>query len=177
MMKSVLASLVFAGTLALTGCAADLEAAKTPLGSIVSVVDVPGVKQDVLYSNSKIWIAKTFTDANSVIQYADKEQGSIVGKGNVAYPCTDAMDCMANADLKYKFTMKIDTKDNKARITFDDVTMYRPASVRSGVIIPTLDTSTMSIRGQERAKQALNGIVEQYKNEIRTQSTSASQDW
>ncbi|HHT0336440.1 TPA: DUF4468 domain-containing protein, partial [Klebsiella variicola subsp. variicola] len=85
MMKTVLASLVVSSITVLTGCVTspDMEAAKQPLGSIVSVVNVPGVKKDALYSSSKIWVAKVFTDSNSVIQYADKEEGSIVGKGNV----------------------------------------------------------------------------------------------
>jgi hypothetical protein len=83
MMKTVLASLVVSSITVLTGCVTspDMEAAKQPLGSIVSVVNVPGVKKDALYSSSKIWVAKAFTDSNSVIQYADKEEGSIVGKG------------------------------------------------------------------------------------------------
>jgi hypothetical protein len=93
MMKTVLASLVVSSITVLTGCVTspDMEAAKQPLGSIVSVVNVPGVKKDALYSSSKIWVAKAFTDSNSVIQYADKEEGSIVGKGNVKYPCDGLM--------------------------------------------------------------------------------------
>lgn len=47
MMKTVLASLVVSSITVLTGCVTspDMEAAKQPLGSIVSVVNVPGVKR------------------------------------------------------------------------------------------------------------------------------------
>ena len=170
MMKTVLASLVVSSITVLTGCVTspDMEAAKQPLGSIVSVVNVPGVKKDALYSSSKIWVAKAFTDSNNVIQYADKEEGSIVGKGNVKYPCDGFNDCLANEDVRYKFTMKIDTKDDKARITFD---------VTSGIAFPAIDSPNMTVGGQTKAKKALNDIVEQYKREIVTESSSAAKDW
>ncbi|QYG83454.1 DUF4468 domain-containing protein [Citrobacter koseri] len=179
MMKTVLASLVVSSITVLTGCVTspDMEAAKQPLGSIVSVVNVPGVKKDALYSSSKIWVAKAFTDSNSVIQYADKEEGSIVGKGNVKYPCDGFNDCLANEDVRYKFTMKIDTKDDKARITFDDIHIYRPAHVTSGIAFPAIDSPNMTVGGQTKAKKALNDIVEQYKREIVTESSSAAKDW
>lgn len=106
MMKTVLASLVVSSITVLTGCVTspDMEAAKQPLGSIVSVVNVPGVKKDALYSSSKIWVAKVFTDSNSVIQYADKEEGSIVGKGNVKYPCDGFNDCLAGLAPIFPYT-------------------------------------------------------------------------
>ncbi|MFA9178395.1 DUF4468 domain-containing protein, partial [Klebsiella variicola] len=127
--------------------------------------------------SSKIWVAKAFTDSNSVIQYADKEEGSIVGKGNVKYPCDGFNDCLANEDVRYKFTMKIDTKDDKARITFDDIHIYRPAHVTSGIAFPAIDSPNMTVGGQAKAKKALNDIVEQYKREIVTESSSAAKDW
>lgn len=179
MMKAILASLIVSSITVLTGCVTspDMEAAKQPLGSIVSVVNVPGVKKDALYSSSQIWVAKAFTDSNSVIQYADKEEGSIVGKGNVKYPCDGFNDCLANEDVRYKFTMKIDTKNDKARITFDDIHIYRPAHVASGIAFPAIDSPNMTVGGQAKAKKALNDIVEQYKREIVTESSSAAKDW
>ena len=47
MMKTVLASLVVSSITVLTGCVTspDMEAAKQPLGSIVSVVNVPRLKR------------------------------------------------------------------------------------------------------------------------------------
>ncbi|MEG6412956.1 hypothetical protein QCN14_25350, partial [Enterobacter roggenkampii] len=84
---------------------------------------------------------------------------------------------LANEDVRYKFTMKIDTKDDKARITFDDIHIYRPAHVTSGIAFPAIDSPNMTVGGQAKAKKALNDIVEQYKREIVTESSSAAKDW
>jgi hypothetical protein len=49
--------------------------------------------------------------------------------------------------------MKIDTKDDKARITFDDIHIYRPAHVTSGIAFPAIDSPNMTVGGQTKAKK------------------------
>lgn len=68
---------------------------------------------------SKMWLANTFNDSKSVIEYSSKENGTIIGKGfikNVSYGTLVQMDT--------RFTLKIEVKDNKTRLTFQDMVQY-----------------------------------------------------
>lgn len=88
------------------------------------VVDLNGVSQAQAFDASKMWMAKVFTSANNVIQYADKENGTIIGKGNFALKCPPdvrGMNCLAYTSTRAEFTLKIEVKDQKARLIFSDV--------------------------------------------------------
>lgn len=88
------------------------------------VVDFSNIDKSKIFDASKIWIAKRFTSANNVIQYSDKEKGTIIGKGNFSLKCPDGvggLECMAYTSTRAEFTLTIDIKDNKARLTFSDV--------------------------------------------------------
>ena len=72
---------------------------------------------------SKMWLANTFNDSKSVIEYSNKENGTIIGKGilkNVSY------NSMIGTSLPMdtRFTLKIEVKDNKTRLTFQDMVQY-----------------------------------------------------
>jgi len=59
-------------------------------------------------------MAKSFKSSKQVIQYQDKDEGIIVGKGFIGITYTlFPMDTW--------FTMTIEIKDNKARVTFEDI--------------------------------------------------------
>ena len=77
----------------------------------VITVDRPG---DELYRLSMEWMAKTFRSAQDVIQYQDKEEGIIVGKGVV-------MIAWAFSPRPTHFTLTIEVRDGRARITFSDI--------------------------------------------------------
>ncbi len=68
--------------------------------------------------------------AKPAIGYEDKEQGSIVGNGIMAYPCPGG--CIARADWRVLYTMKADMKDEKYRITFSNLLIAWPASDNGG---------------------------------------------
>ena len=41
-------------------------------------------KKDVLYKNSKLFFADAFKSAKDVLQYDDREEGKVIGKGNLS---------------------------------------------------------------------------------------------
>ena len=94
------------------------------------VVEVPGITKDKLYDQTKMWIAENFKSAKSVIEYDSRESGTIVGNGNIKYPCT-GLDCVAKHDWRVHFTMKVDTKDEKFRLTFSNLRLSWPPSYNS----------------------------------------------
>lgn len=67
-----------------------------------------------LYSRSKLWLADAFRDSKEVIQLDDKENGTIMGKGNFEF-------VQSLATYTCYFSFKINTKDNKYRIQFYDI--------------------------------------------------------
>jgi len=77
------------------------------------IVEVQKSKNEIFVA-SMDWIAKTFVSAKAVIEYQDKEAGKIVGHGyalvNYGLIPTDTY-----------YTLTIDTKDGKARISIQGV--------------------------------------------------------
>lgn len=67
-----------------------------------------------LYSRANEFFAKAFVSANNVIQYQDKDEGKIVGKGNLKIRCD------GNESL-LKFTISIFVKDGKYRYLINDL--------------------------------------------------------
>ncbi len=93
---------------------------------VSNVYEVPGKTQAQIFNGAKEWIALNFKSANDVIQSADKDTGTIIAKGNTTYQCNGVGDCLLNlADSTLEFTLKIDTKDEKARLTFSHFNLYR----------------------------------------------------
>lgn len=90
------------------------------------VVEIPGVEKDQIYQGAKGWIAENFNSAKSVIELSDKDSGRIIGNGIIPYPCISAMDCLGRGDWTVKFTMKLDSKDNKFRAAFSNIRIKFP---------------------------------------------------
>jgi hypothetical protein len=75
--------------------------------------DLSGMKKEIIYDKANQWIAKTFNSANSVIQYQNKKAGKMICKGVGTFYETLAY-------RKFNFTLTIDIKDNKMRLTFEN---------------------------------------------------------
>lgn len=97
--------------------------AANAMDKIEIIRDIPNMPKDKIYTATKQWIAKNFVSAQDVIQFDDKETGSLILKGNVDYPCSNNWSCTHRGITNdvIDFTMKIDVKDQKIRITVDDV--------------------------------------------------------
>ena len=78
------------------------------------VIDsVPGTK-DEIYIKVKNYFARTYNDANSVIQTDDKENGVIIGKG-----IYDLMVCnymITTCKYKSYHIIRVDIKDGRVRV-------------------------------------------------------------
>lgn len=100
--------------------------------TIQKVYDVPGMTKDRIYDKSRIWIAKNFRSSKAVIEYENKETGVIVGNGITNYPVSGFMSAVAHEGWQVRFNMKEDMKDNKIRVTYENLTLLLPASKYSG---------------------------------------------
>lgn len=115
----------------LNGCAGMQPVAEADR-SFERVVEAPGYSKDQIYSYTKIWIAENFKSAKSVIELESKEDGIIIGNGIIPYPCS-GLDCMAKGNWKVPFTMRVDMKDQKFKVSFSNIKMSWPSSYNSTV--------------------------------------------
>ena len=79
------------------------------------VLDTPGDK-DTLYRLANEWMVEMFVSAEAVIQYQDKAEGVLKGKGEAR--------TRSRGDVA--FTLTIEMKDGKTRITFQN--MHHPST-------------------------------------------------
>lgn len=78
------------------------------------VVPAEGLSQSDIYLQAQAWFAKTFNDANSVIQVQDKEQGLLIGKGM-------SEENINNVLTPFWFTVKIEAKEGRYRYEITDI--------------------------------------------------------
>ncbi|MBD3609919.1 MAG: DUF4468 domain-containing protein [Gammaproteobacteria bacterium] len=103
----------------LSGCAS-MDAMPPEYSETTYIIPSTGSKAD-LYKRSHQWAAETFTGKHQAINYADETSGKIIvaGLGTV----TDVVT------RYYRYTLTIDTKDDKARMIFKDVEGRRIAGI------------------------------------------------
>ncbi|CAM0689807.1 MULTISPECIES: DUF4468 domain-containing protein [Acinetobacter calcoaceticus/baumannii complex] len=149
-------------------------AQQVKISEYVEVVDLPNMSKNQIFNTSKIWIAKSFKSSNSVIQYEDSATGTIVGKGNMQFPCQGTWSCMAHKDDILVFTIKIDTKDNKARISFNDMTMKINTKGATKFVAIGQEIQTVPEKDNDVIQLGLKNIVQDFKNGIHTESSDSN---
>ena len=126
------------------------------------IVEFPGMDANLLYEKAKSSLVNHFKSSKAVIQYEDKEQGRIKGRAwtEVYYALTP---------VNTWFTITIDVKDEKLRITFTDMRL-------PDIVTQKEDTKLMYLPMQlEKFSKQAKAFVESMKNEII--SDSENDDW
>src|SRR5271169_7225778 len=115
----------------LAGCAGLQPIADTDR-TFERVVEAPSYSKEQIFDGTKIWISENFKSAKAVLEYENKNDGTIIGNGIINYPCS-GIECMGTGDWKVPFTMRVDIKDKKFRLTFSNLSLtYPPAQGRAG---------------------------------------------
>jgi type IV pilus biogenesis protein CpaD/CtpE len=107
-LKMVLTLLV---STVLMGCISTPEyhMAQVPSKTITKIVAVEDTSKNDLYLRANDWMVDTFNNADSVIQFSDKEGGVISGKYRMG-----VVDSVSNTTVNA--TIKIKVKDNAAKM-------------------------------------------------------------
>lgn len=84
--------------------------------TIIQVVDTGKPKAEA-FDLSLRWMAKSFKSAKAVIEYSDKETGTINGKGTMSVPGGLGFPVVV------KFAIIIDVKEGRSRLTFEALSM------------------------------------------------------
>lgn len=112
-------NLLIAAFLALAGCASMQPPTQEEI-TFSGVYDAPGANKNQIFDATKVWIAQKFVSSKAVIEVEDKQQGLIIGNGITDYPCK-GMGCALKADWALAFTMRVDVKDNKLKLSFTNL--------------------------------------------------------
>ncbi len=155
--------------MALSGCATIEQAKQPPMTQYQKVVEVPNTSQDMVYEGARQWFAKSFNDSNSVLKYENKETGSIIGKGNAKMSCS-GMACLGTP-RNLNFTVKVDAKDNKARITFEDLMIQTPYNYNSGIPIAASTSKLLLNEEKENAKKVLDNTINSFSSDVKVSAT------
>lgn len=102
-----------------TGCAG-MQTAPTDQLTFSQVYEMPGHSSAQIYDGVRIWISENFRSGKAVVDLADKENGIIIGNGASHYPC-NGTDCIDLEGGTVGYTMRVDVKDEKFRLTFSNL--------------------------------------------------------
>lgn len=120
--------LVAAASLALSGCAGmSMEPVPEGEREVSTIYHAPGMSQEEIYDEARIWVAENFRSADAVLEHEDPDDGVIIGNGMVSYPC-EAMGCMVKDDWDVRFTMRVDVKPERFKVDFKNILLTWPPS-------------------------------------------------
>lgn len=143
---------------------------------VVQVFDAPGSTADEVFRTSKVWIAENFRSGKAVIEYEDPASGTIIGNGSIAYPCDGGWTCRVRAESwRVKFTMKVEARDGRFRLTFSNVLMSYPPYNNMGVSRPGYDEPVASKADMDNIRAKLLAIGPEIVAGLK--ANHASGDW
>jgi hypothetical protein len=101
------------------------------------VFEAPGSGQNQIFEAAKVWIAQKFVSAKAVVEHEDKQEGILIGNGITDYPCK-GMGCSLKDEWGLAFTMRVDVKDNKFKLTFTNVKLEDGSAINWRNDIPAI---------------------------------------
>jgi hypothetical protein len=109
--------LIILGVLLLAGWATLGRAAEDRFTSYSRTIEVPGMSKSQIFAKTNEWVVR-YANFDS----ADKENGVILGHGEVAYPSPP----VDRIEYTFTFKMRDNIQDNRETVTFDPI-MIRSA--------------------------------------------------
>lgn len=112
-----------------------------PLESQVSHVFYSENDISTKMSNAKTWIAKTFGDYKSVLQFEDNDKNRIIIKGVSSFDSHFNFDTGGNSNQYINYTITFDFKEDRYRIQFDDIKIHETKTLYRGGMVHDTDWS------------------------------------
>lgn len=162
--KSIRFLLTAALAVSLSQCAMQ---SYTPVES-AKVVAVTGVNQKALFQKSRQWFSEYFVSGESVVDYEDAQAGTIIGKG-VGKIGSDPLGIIA---YKIRFTIRIDTKDGRMKITTKILSHTNDDSQRVPYEVNYIPQSR-----NDKAVQHMAEVVRNIEKYVTSSNAATSTDW
>lgn len=160
----------------LGGCSTNVPV-KDADKSFNKVIELPNTPKNTIYESAKMWLAERFVSAKAVTQYDNKESGQLIGKGSMDYPCDTTFECMGTPNWKVKFTIKVDVKDNKARMTFKQIGLSYPSRYISGIQQPSYNGPVYHQGHMVKIKRKLLALSDELAVYIKQPPEGKQEDW
>ena len=123
---------------------------------VVQVFEAPDYTKDQIFTAARMWIAQNFESAKAVIEYESKDDGTLIGNGNIPYTCSGGFACGIRAGAwRVGFTMKVEAKDGRFRLTFTNVRHQLPPYSNMGTSLPARDEPITQRDDMDQAKTDL----------------------
>ncbi len=150
-------------TVLFQSCATMTDTDLTPeAATLAEVIEVPEMTKDSLYILANSWMVDTFVNAESVIEFSDKEAGIIKGK----YVMTGLFEGVYSLDVRS--TITIEAREGRVRITISDP--YRKYTSAMGS--PIYNASYELIRSKSYFEKAClpryQTLIESFKSAMTT---------
>lgn len=91
--------------------------------ALQQIKQFPGMSKNELFSSTMMFIAKSYNSANDLIQLKDPENGQIICQG-IGSAIFDM-----GFERHFKYTMIIDIKEEKMRVSFENIQSYSVGEV------------------------------------------------
>jgi len=130
-------------------------------------IEITGVSQDDLYIRANMWFVDAFNNADSVIQFSDKESGVIKGK----YIGGSVM--VGIYIYKISTTVTVEVKDGRYRITFDNPQYQYIGDLLSGNYIrPGASGPVETVEMADKIKPEWIALTESLKASVQEDKSS-----
>ena len=131
--------------------------------NIQRVIELQDQNKEALFTKSMEWFSTSFKSSKSVIDYSDIETGIIMGNGSMNY------GGILTSTYEVLFSIKVDVKDNRSRITLSNFNLRIPASKYMGAV-----EAPMVVRDFEKVRPKLEALATNYTEYINKNTDS---DW
>lgn len=150
----------------LVSCATTATKVTEPV-TYSETIEVAGVSQDDLYIRANMWFVDAFNNADSVIQFSDKESGVIKGK----YIGGSVM--VGIYIYKISTTVTVEVKDGRYRITFDNPQYQYIGDLLSGNYIrPGASGPVETVEMADKIKPEWIALTESLKASVQEDKSS-----
>ncbi len=156
----------------LGGCSGNPLTEEQKTISVVKTAD--GMGQDKLYEVVKIWMAQNFNSSKAMIEYDNKEAGTIIGNSNMRFPCS-GLGCLGQEGWKLHFSMRVDVKEERYKVSYRNIEVSWPASYISGVRQPAY-RGPISQKAYDNVKAALLELADRLEASINSGEVTESED-
>ena len=142
-------------------CASTETFAISSFTPIQKVIEVPNVSSNDLFVRANNWMVNSFVNADSVIEYSDKDAGIIKGK------FTNTLTYFGGT-VRSTTIITIETKENKARISFGlaSVNMYNGYGVNQG----SANNYTFGEKNQQALRAIWESTINDFENAIKQEA-------
>ena len=155
----------------------------------MEIINVDSINKDMLFNNAKTFFVDVFKSAKDVIQYEDKAEGKIIGKGIIIAIGNQnkVMGQSWERKLNAYFSIEILCKDNKYKYRIYDITLKsydqhtsrERAPIVSDQTFETLIEDSNKGTYKKATSEAYPKLLTEFKNVITQlkQSMIKKSDW